>query len=257
MSRVLGRAVLVRRAAAADLRHLKGATALVLGLMACDGATADPGYYLLTPYSTPGALTVDLRYWTVKPAGGTAVLWPELGLRYGVTERWSSELFASYIGNSLREQTLSSLNWQNSYLLTDGQQPFDLAVHLQLIRNRGTGHAIEIGPVFQTELGLTQLNLNLVFERSWPSTDGTTLKYQAQALHLVARGVRLGVQAFGELGSLDNGSGRPSHRAGPVLRWHLFNRWNLQAAYLWGKTYGSRGDMFSAQLTWTQGPGAP
>lgn len=235
----------------AGARRRRCTTALLLGLFGCDGALADPGYYLLTPYGTPGAVTLDLRYWTVNPSGRQAVLWPEIGVRYGVSDRWTSELFASYIGNSLREQTLSSINWQNSFLLTDGRQPFDLALHVQLIRNRGEGNAIEFGPVFQTEVGLTQLNLNLVFERVWPSAKGTSLKYQAQALQLVGRGVRMGVQAFGELGAWDGGWGTASHRAGPVARVHLFDNWNLQAAYLRGKTYGSRGDMFSAQLTWT------
>ena len=138
-------------------RHLL----LLLGLAGTAPALADPGYYLLTPYSVPGQLALDLRYWSVKSPDRPATLWPEIGLRYGFDTRWTSEILASYIGDSLREQKLSSLNWQNAVLLTQGQYPFDLAIHAQLVHNEGEGNALELGPVFQTELGTTQLNLNL------------------------------------------------------------------------------------------------
>lgn len=210
---------------------------------------ADPGYYLLTPYSQPGLRALDLRYWTVKPPGGPATLWPELGLRWGVNERWTTGLFASFIGERLHEQKLSSWNWQNQVLLTQGQYPVDLALHLQAIHNQGEGNALEWGPVLQGEWGLTQLNFNLLFERNWASNRGVQLKYQWQALHRLGPGRRLGLQGFGELGRWDHWSPRPSHRAGPVLRLGLPAA-ELQLAYLWGKTYGRRGDMFSAQLLW-------
>jgi hypothetical protein len=221
---------------------------LLLGSLLAGAARADPGYYLLTPYSNPGQLALDLRYWTVKAPNQPAVLWPEAGLRYGFDSRWTSELFASFIGESIGEQKLSSWNWQNSYLLTQGQYPIDLALHAQLIRNVGYGNALELGPVIQTEWGFTQINFNLVFEHDWASDKGTQLKYQWQLLRRLQPGLRVGVQGFGELGPWDDWSSRPSHRAGPVLRLGLFERVELQAAYLWGKVYGRKADMFSAQL---------
>jgi hypothetical protein len=223
---------------------------LVFALVSAQQAVGDPGYYLLTPYSAPGVLTLDARYWTVKSPGYEAVLWPELGLRYGFGPHWTSELFASFVGTSLREQKLSSLNWQNSYVLTEGQYPFDIAIHAQLIRIYGKGNALELGPVFQTEVGLTQLNFNLIFEHDWTRNDGTELKYQWQALHRLGTGVRMGLQGFGELGRWNHWSNNQSHRAGPVGRLRVLGRVEVQAAYLWGRTYGGRGDMFSAQLTW-------
>jgi hypothetical protein len=223
-------------------------TALALGLLAAAPALADPGYYLLTPYSTPGQWAVDLRYWTVKKPGKPAVLWPEAGLRYGVDSRWTTELFASGIGESLGDQALSSWNWQNSYLLTQGQYPFDLAVHAQLIRNVGEGNALELGPVFQTDWGFTQINVNLVFEHNWASDKGTQLKYQWQLMRRLQPGLRVGVQGFGELGPWNDWSDRQSHRAGPMLRLTLGETVELQAAYLWGKVYGREAEMFSAQL---------
>ena len=219
--------------------------------LACSPAAADPGYYLVTPYSQAGQLAVDLRYWTVKSPGEKATLWPELGLRYGVNSRWTTELFASFIGDALSEQKLSSWNWQNNVLLTQGQYPFDLALHGQLIHAQGKGKALELGPVLQTDWGGTQLNLNLFFEHNWARRQaGTQLKYQWQALRRLRPGLRLGLQGFGELGRWNHWSEQQSHRAGPVLRLGLPGTasLDLQLAYLWGKTYGGRGDMFSAQL---------
>ena len=217
--------------------------------LATTAALADPGYYLVTPYSTPGQAALDLRYWTVKSPNESATLWPEVGLRYGVSSRWTTELFASYIGDSFGSQKLSSINWQNDVLLTQGQVPFDLALHAQLIRNREVGNALELGPVFQTEWGSTQLNANLFFAHDWASTRGTQVKIQWQAMHRLQPGVRVGLRGFGELGRWDDlpPPRRQSHRAGPVL--HLgTGKLDLDLAYLWGKTYGGRGDMFTAQV---------
>ncbi|MET0519632.1 MAG: hypothetical protein ABW005_12475 [Burkholderiaceae bacterium] len=222
--------------------------ALALSLACAGGASADPGYYLLTPYSQPGQAALDLRYWSVKAPGEAASLWPEAGLRYGINSRWTSELLLSAIGPSLGAQTLSSINWQNTVLLTQGQYPFDLALHAQLIHRHDDGNAVEYGPLLQTEWGLTQLNLNLVFERDWAAASGTRLKYQWQALRRLQPGLRLGVQGFGELGPWDHGSQRQSHRAGPVLRLALGEKLELQAACLWGRIYGGPGTMVSAQL---------
>ncbi|MCV2352564.1 hypothetical protein LNV09_00155 [Paucibacter sp. B2R-40] len=222
-------------------------------------AIADPGYYVVTPYSQPGQLSLDARYWTVKPPDEEAVLWPEIGLRYGLNSRWTSELLLSYIGTSGGDKKLSSTNWQNSFLLTQGQQAFDLALHAQLIRNHNPGGknstALEFGPTLQTEWGLTQLNFNVFLDHDWGKSKGTQMKYQWQALRRLQAGLRLGVQGFGELGNWADwtAADRQSHRAGPTLRWALplgnaDQGLELQMAYLWGKVYGSQAEMFSAQL---------
>ena len=222
-------------------------------------ALADPGYYVVTAYDNEGVRTLDMRYWTVKSLGSDATLWPEIGLGYGVTSRWYTEVFAGFIGDAGSAQKLSSLNWQNEVLLTRGQYPFDLALHASVIRTYGysEGNALEIGPVLQTEVGRTQLNANLFVERAW-SADGpqqpTRMKYQWQVRHHGAPLLNVGMQGFGELGTWDDWSARAnqSHRAGPAL----FGTWRLaaghvlqyQAALLFGSTYGQNGKMFSTRV---------
>ena len=232
------------------MRMLASALSLVAAV-----AMADPGYYVVTPYDNEGIRTVDFRYWTVKPHGSTEVSWPEIGFGYGVTSRWTTELFMSYVGSSEMAMRPSSLNWQNEFLLTQGELPFDLAMHLQLISDQGQtgGNAIEFGPVLQTDIGRTQLNANLFLERGYGTgmPSPTQLKYQWQLRHRWLPQLHFGLQGFGELGRWDDwaSSATQSHRAGPALFTTLrladHEAIKVQAAYLVGKTYGRSGHMFT------------
>lgn len=218
---------------------------------------ADPGYYVVTPYPEEGRLTVDLRYWTVDNDGRPEVVWPEVGIRYGFGPHWTSELFFSWIGPSVRALRASTLNWQNDWMLTQGRQPFDLALHLQWVRELdGDGpDSLEFGPVFQTELGFTRVNANLFLARELGADRGpTALKYQWQLRRRVVPGLHLGLQGFGELGPWDDWAphARQSHRAGPAFfaGWPLDDgrTLDLQGAWLSGRTYTRPGHMLSLQL---------
>lgn len=224
-------------------------------------ARADPGYYLLRPYEQPGLASVELRYWSVKAdAGGPARLWPELGLSYGIDRQWTTRLFASWIGTADSAMRLSSLNWQNEWLLSSASSPYELALHTQYISHRGHdgGYGLEVGPVLQTEIGLTRLNLNLLLSRDYDedAAASTQLKYQWQLSRPLGPGWRLGLQGFGELGNWRHWAPRKqqSHRLGPSLQhdWPLTGGQglSLQAALLYGSTYTQNGLMLSAQLQW-------
>ena len=227
---------------------------LLAGLLLCGPAAADPGYYLLRPYAAEGKTSLDLRYWTVQAPGEAAVLWPELGLRHGFSERWTSELLLSWIGPSWRAQTLSSVNWINQWLISEPDAEQALALHSQLIHKRGrqSGMALEIGPSWQGHLGLHRFNLNVLIEHDTTRRDGKQLKLQWQWSRPLQPGLRLGMQGFGELGRWDHWlpARQQSHRAGPVLHWvpEAQRRLSITLAHLWGRTYGQRGDMFSAQM---------
>jgi hypothetical protein len=219
---------------------------------------ADPGYYLVSTYENPGVVSLDYRYWTVKFKGEPVTTWPEVGVGYGINKRWYTEVYASFIGGTGVATRLSTLNWQNDYLLTQGQYPFDLAIHSNLIANRDhrDGTELELGPVLRTDFGRTQLNANLLFERAFGADQPspTKLKYQWQLKYRWKPLLHVGVQGFGELGEWDHWAphSRQSHRAGPVLwgSWYLGGQqaFSYQAAYLMGSIYGSHGSMFSLRL---------
>ncbi len=235
-------------------------TALFIAIAAASApALADPGYYVVTPYTSEGVLFADFRYWTVALVGNTEVNWPELGLGYGVNSRWTTELFMSWIGSHTMATRPSTLNWQNNVLLTLGEWPVDVALHLQWVGDRFDTHhhTLEFGPLLQTDIGRTQLNANLIFERDGggAASQPTRLKYQWQWRWRWMPPLHLGMQGFGELGTWNDWSPRAqqSHRAGPAA----FGTWRvdehrvigLQAAWLLGKTYGRQGHMFTLRAT--------
>ena len=226
-------------------------------LLASAAAMADPGYYLVTVYENEGEANIDYRYWTVKMPGSPETTWPEIGFGYGVTKRWYTEVYASYIGSSATATRLCSLNWQNDYLLTQGQYDFDLALHTNLIHNcGGGGQAFEYGPVLQTEVGRVQLNANLIFERAFdaPGSQPTQLKYQWQVKYRWKPAFQFGFQGFGELGQWDDWAPRrqQSHRAGPMISGTRYpigaTSFKYRAAFLKGSVYGSHSHMWSMRL---------
>ena len=235
---------------------VRWAPLLLLG--ATSIAQADPGYYLVSVYEDEGAVRLDYRYWAIRRPKAPEVVWPEIGIGYGVTKRWYTELFMSYIGPSHNQSQPSTLNWQNDYLLTQGQYSWDLAIHSNLIHGQidQNDSAIEIGPVLQTDVGRVQINTTMIFEQSLGSDTGRPpqLKYQWQAKYRWNAAWHTGLQGFGELGDWNQWSHvkRQSHRWGPVVAGSIplsgKQRVEYQAAYLTGSVYGSAGDMISVRL---------
>jgi len=242
------------------LPSLLRAFAVALACLGCAGAGAgvvNPGYYVVTVYDDPGVKTIDYRYWTVRANdASTTIVWPEVGLGWNVNGRWYTEILASWIDSSKFESRLETLNWQNDVLLTQGQYPFDLAVHTLLVRpqNPASGWALEIGPVFQTDLDRTQLTLNLFFQRGFGALSAPTeLSYQWQLRYRWNRWLHLGAQGFGELGPWDRWlpQDEQSHRAGPAVFGSVPvgpGKINWQAAWLAGKTNARRGHMFTMRV---------
>jgi len=223
-------------------------------------ALADPGYYVVTVYDNEGRSSIDVRYWTVKFPQTPEVIWPEVGFGHGVTSRWTTELFASWIGSSQFATRLSTWNWQNDFLLTQGELPLDIALHAQLIRNQlePGGGSIEWGPVLQTDVGRTQLNGNVFFENGWDgfAPAAAQMKCQWQVRHRWRPALHFGLQGFGELGRWDHWAPRDqqSHRAGPALFGTLpvgdGQELRVQAAYLFGKVYAHDATMFTMRAQW-------
>lgn len=234
------------------------AVALLLALTAVP-ARADPGYYVATPYDNAGKVIVDFRYWTTKARGRGEVVWPEVGLGYGVNSRWTTELFMSLKGSQADAVKPSSLNWQNQVLLTQGEWPLDVALHAQLIHNQESPHGLtlELGPLLQADWGRTQINGNLTVERalSGDTSAPAQMKYQWQLRYRWLPMLHVGLQGFGELGPWDRwaSADKQSHRAGPALFFAVRPGGDavlkLQAAWLEGKTYTRRGHMFTLRAT--------
>ena len=226
---------------------------------ACAAASADVGYYVVTAYDNAGKTAVDFRYWTVKLPGRKETVWPELGLSWGVNSRWTTEVLASWIGSRSGPLTVDTLNWQNDILLTQGEWPFDLALHSNLAKAHDTseGWNLELGPAVQTDFGRLQVNGNIFIERKFRAAEPspTQLNYQWQLRYRWMPALHFGAQGFGELGAWNHWAPQAyqSHRAGPAVFGRLgaadTAALTWQAAYLKGSVYTVRkASMFTARL---------
>ncbi|MFL6710450.1 MAG: hypothetical protein ACJ8HI_19780 [Massilia sp.] len=221
-------------------------------------AHAETGYYLVTTYPDEGRRAVDFKYWAAKPDGKPTLAAPELGLSWNVTSRWYTEVTAAAFKYGAGSNHLAAIEWQNDFMLTQGQYPIDVAFHTNVERaTDGSGEiGIEYGPVLQTEFGRTQLNFNLFFQRELhgDEKEPTELAYQWQVKYRWREHLQFGVQGFGEMGEWNHWLPRreQSHRIGPALlgSWRTAGgqEWKYEAALLFGKNSATHAQTFSTRI---------
>lgn len=232
--------------------------ALAASLLLAPAAQAATGYYLVNVYSDPGQWTLDYKYWNAKADQSVPIGSPELGVGYGVNARWYTEVYGVTQQDRVQGTQMLSMNWQNDVLLTQGEYPFDLAIHTDIGQSRNQqreGYAVEWGPALQTEWWRTQFNANLFVQRDYRSRQGgpAQLVYQWQVRQHWRPMLNVGLQGFGELGRWDQWASRDqqSHRAGPALFGTLrMGRQFLkyEAAYLFGSNATLAARTFTMRL---------
>lgn len=229
-------------------------------LMLCmhEAGAVTPGYYVITPYPEEDETTLDFYFWNVKAPNSPAVYSPEIAVGHGVNSRWYTELYASDIHTDSGGTSYSSMALENDFMLTQGQYPFDLAIHTLVTRYHQTdrGVGFEFGPVLQADMSRVQLNANIFFERAYQAASSAPpnrmqMKYQWQAKYRWKPQFAYGLQGFGELGEWRDWSplAAQSHRAGPaiftIVRRASGQEFKLEAAYLFGKIFDKEAKTFS------------
>ncbi len=222
-------------------------------------ADAESGYYLVSVYDAEGQAALDYKYWNAH-FNGRAVAAPEIGIGYGLTSRWYTELSAQWIQTNGAAGRWVATEWQNDFLLTQGQYAFDLALHTQISRARDSadGYSVEWGPVLQTEIGRTQFNANLFLQRDYRVAAATApnpmqLAYELQIKHRWKSWLQPGIQAFGEVGKWSDWLPyrQQSHRAGPAVLGHYDiggHELKYQAAYLIGRNSAQAAKTFTMRV---------
>ena len=237
-------------------RVLVSSAATLIASGAPATALADTGYYLVSLYDVAGQTSIDVKYWNARHRGGSEAA-ADVGIGYGVTSRWYTELYGTWEKEDGGPRRYEEIAWQNDYMLTQGQFDVDVALHTKIERpqDRSEGYAVEWGPVLKTDIGRTQINANLFFQRNYRvSADSeaqhTELAYQLQLKYRWKGPVQPGIQAYGELGHWNHWlpSERQSHRAGPALfasRAFGAHELKFEAAYLLGRNEGHAAKTFS------------
>lgn len=226
-------------------------------LVVLPGAYAGPADYVDTPGIVRGEREFGVKY----GAASNAMQATGVGMGYGVTDYWFTELNLKRerIGNS----AATLLEWENKFLFTEmGEYPLDmgLLVETEAPLSGRAPWELRLGPMLQMEKGKFQWNGNVLFERAFGMADengvpfSTNLAYQWQMKYRWQETLEFGLQGMGELGKWDNWSAHAAqnHRVGPAVfgKFSLGNRQAIKynAAWLTGASAAAPNHTFRMQV---------
>ncbi len=185
---------------------------------------AGPAEHVLSPIVEEGEREVELKAGTAKLRDGTRFNAEELGLGFGVTSWWSTEISAGWEKPAGGTHGFDAWEWENIFQLTEtGKYPVDIGVLLSIERpkDRREGYEYRWGPLLQADFGSQwQCNFNLLVEKRIRAEDAgkAELGYQWQVRNRWRQEVEFGVQGFGGAGSWNHWTvSEQSHIAGPAL----------------------------------------
>ncbi len=198
----------------------------ITGILLAGAGIAGPADYLLTPNIKQGELEFDANYGVASNKVGARSQVTSVGLGYGVSDRWFSELMLKLKGGAGADSHY--VEWENRFRLTaDADAAFvaGFATELEAPLQAGAPWELRLGPLLQTRAGRWQWNGNVLFSRAFGAADeqgvahATNLGYQWQARYRGESRLDFGVQGFGEVGAWDrwNTAANQNHRVGPAL----------------------------------------
>jgi hypothetical protein len=192
-----------------------------------------------------GEREIDFKFGTVTSPEGDRKTVTSLGLGYGATEYWFTELYLKREVEGISSD-VTLAEWENKFqLLETGKYPLELGVITEIeapVSESGPWE-VKVGPLLQTEFGKLQLNGNILFERKFSSDNSgiqypTEVAYQWQVKYRLKHEFEFGAQGFGEMGEWDSWVGSKTevtHRMGPAIfgKYILGNRQAIKYNAAW------------------------
>ncbi|MFI4950796.1 MAG: hypothetical protein ACHP7A_07125 [Caulobacterales bacterium] len=221
------------------------AAAIGLALAWTTAASAEPGLAnkVYSPYVRNGVTEVELRggRLTGGPLNGEQAAVVEL--ERGLSDRVSLAVLAEFEQHAGEEKKLDALAVEGVAYL--GQIPglgVDVGGYVEYEqRIHNESGVLEGKLLLARRAGRFEGLVNLIATKALtdrPDEDATDFGYAAQATWGVGHRVRLGAQAFGDLGSDRGLGGRQAHYLGPVAQWEIRPAWlkggelEFEGAYL-------------------------
>lgn len=228
------------------MKHrILAAVAVVASLTAAGAARAEPGLAnkVYDPYVRKGVTEVELR--TGRLNGG--VLDGESGavleLEHGFSDRFSLAVLGEFEHHAGEKTKLDAVAVEGVAYL--GQIPgigVDVAAYAEYEQRIHNESGVFEGKLLLAkQSGPVQTLVNFIVNRPLTNKSDqqvTAFGYAVESTVAASPSVRLGLQAFGDLGTSDSFGGRRPHYLGPVAKWELRPAWlgkgevELEAAYL-------------------------
>jgi hypothetical protein len=204
---------------------IRAALSLAAGaLLVGTRAWAEPADYVHQPAVEPGEREIDFKFGTDGNGATSRESAASLGVGYGATDWWFTELYVNYRRLPGEGTTFDALEWENKFQLTEtGRYPVDVGMLLEIEhpQDRAEGWEVAWGPLFQTEFGKLQLNFNPLLRRNYRAEGfaETVFQYEWQAKYRWRRHLEFGLQGFGETGKWNAWAPRneQNHRMGPAI----------------------------------------
>lgn len=239
----MNRSTMARRKPTISVRFARSALGVVIFAWST-GAQAAPGLgdKVYDPYVRPGVTEIELRSGrlTGKSLNGESAI--VLEAEYGFNDRVSGALLVEFENHAGENAKVDAFALESVIYL--GQIPklgIDAGLYFeyeQRIHNEsGVGEAKLL---FAKQAGPYQGLFNVVVSRPFTDKPGeatAAFSYAASLDREVWSNLRLGVEAFGDLGSEQRFGGRQEHYIGPMAKWalplrRLGGELEFEAAYL-------------------------
>lgn len=184
-------------------------------------ALAGVADYVYVPNVEYGEKEIDFKTGTAKLANGKRAQVSSIGVGYGVTEYWFTEVYFKHEREG--DEGLSIGEWENKFQLTEtGKYPVDLGltVEIEAPLNKNQSYELKLAPMLQTNFDKIQLNGNLTFESTFgPGQKPMQLGYQWQAKYRWKPQFEFGLQGFGDMGKWNDwdATDAQDHRMGPAI----------------------------------------
>lgn len=221
------------------------AAAAAFTLAAPGLAAAEPGLAnkVYSPYVAKGVTEVELRggRLTGGPLDGEQAAIVEL--EYGVSDRLSLAVLGEFEQHAGEARKLDAIAVEAVVYL--GQIPklgVDVGLYAEYEqRLHNESGLAEAKLLLAKQAGAFRGLLNLIVEKPLtdkPGEGATEFGYAAEATWRAAYRLRLGAQAFGDIGTTHHLGGSQPHYLGPVVQWETRPKWlnggelEFEAAYL-------------------------
>lgn len=198
--------------------------AVLCPLLTLTTVHAAPNAYVATPIVEQGEKEIDFKWGAEKHKGESSGTAASLGFGVGVNSWWFTELYGKWKRNPGESNAFDAVEWENRFQLTEtGKYPVDVGLLLEIERpqDRTEGYELTYGPLFQTEWGKVQGNLNLLMQKHVRASEpfDTELHYQVQLKYRARETFEWGVQGFGSFGPWDKWapSSEQEHKFGPAI----------------------------------------
>lgn len=205
------------------LKPLRAALA-PLFLLAAGVAHGGPADYVYLPNVEAGEKEIDFKYGSARNRDGTLNQGASIGFGYGATQNWFTEFYVKYAKAPDQGRKFDAYEWENKFQLTEtGKYPLDIGfiTELEITSAKDDPNEFRFGPLFQTEFGKLQLNLNLLWTKTFGenSTGKPEFGYQWQLKYRLRKEFEFGLQGFGETGPWDRWASHEeqNHRYGPAI----------------------------------------